>query len=204
MRSCSAAAGAPAAGGLDDGAGPPQPINTPVAHMAAIPDKEAADRPARSQAARRDAGDVAGHLDDDLERRARGEREEHRGQQVARRVAPDPRAEDRRRAGDQREQREAPERHPRSRSRCGDPEPLGDVVHHEADHEESTELQLARRERGSDGEALAEIVDADPDRDEERQREAAGPDLPSGEPSGEERHPERARRQPEEDEPRPS
>jgi hypothetical protein len=51
-------------------------------------------------------------------------------------------------------------------------------VHHEADHEERAELELAGRERGPDREALAEVVDADPDRDEQREREPVGADLP--------------------------
>ena len=57
--------------------------------------------------------------------------------------------------------------------RRGDPEPLGDVVDHEADDEERPERQLAERERGSDREALAEVVEADPDRDEGREGEPA-------------------------------
>ena len=68
---------------------------------------------------------------------------------------------------------EPEERHPLAARGCRDPEPLGDVVHHEPDHEESAELELAGRERRPDREPLAEVVDADPDRDEQREREPA-------------------------------
>ena len=54
-----------------------------------------------------------------------------------------------------------------------DPEPLGDVVDHEADDEERPERELAERERRADREPLAEVVQADADRDERREREPA-------------------------------
>src|SRR5512132_2073925 len=162
----------------------------------------AADRPPRPEPARRGARDVPADLDDHLQRRTRRECEEERRQHVVRRVAADPGAEDRRRAGDEGQSGQLRDRHPGTRRRRRDPEPLGDVVHHEADHEERAELKLPRRKRAADRETLPEVVDADPDRDEEREREATRADLPTCEPRGEEGHAERTRREPHQDEAR--
>jgi hypothetical protein len=46
-------------------------------------------------------------------------------------------------------------------------------VHHETDHEEGAEGELAERERGADGQSLAEIVQTDADCDERGERKAA-------------------------------
>ena len=73
-------------------------------------------------------------------------------------------------------------------------------MHHEADHEERAELELAGRERGADRKPFAEVVDADPDRDEQREREPGHTGASAREPGRDERHPERARGNPEEDE----
>ena len=62
---------------------------------------------------------------------------------------------------------------PLVRRRRGDPEPLGDVVDHEADDQERAERQLPEREGRADRQPLAEVVQADPDRDERRERHPA-------------------------------
>src|SRR5262245_36986945 len=154
------------------------------------PREVAADRPTRAQAARRRPPHVPRDLDDDLEGRARSEGEEDRREEVGRRIAADPRAEDRGRAGDEREHCELREGDADAARGCGDPEPLGDVVHHEPDHEERAELELAGGERRPDREPLAEVVDPDPDRDEQGEREARGARLTAREPCREEHHPE--------------
>ena len=123
---------------------------------------------------RRPPRDVAADLDDDLQRRARGDGEEEHAQQVAREKAADPGASDGGRARNQRECREPSERHALALGdRRGDPEPLGDVVNHEADDEEAAERELAERERRADGEPLAEVVQPDADGDERGERDAA-------------------------------
>src|SRR5215208_4034498 len=138
------------------------------------PGEEAAEHVRRGEPAGRAAGDVAPDLDDDLERRTRSGCEEHDAEEVARDEAAEPGAEDRGRTGHQRERGQPlpPHRAPLCERR-GDPEPLGDVVDHEADDEEGPERELTERERRPDRQAFAEVVEADPDCDERRQREPA-------------------------------
>ena len=66
-------------------------------------------------------------------------------------------------------------RRPIATGRRGDAETLGHVVHHEPDHEERAELELAERERRADGKPFAEVVDADPERDEQGEGEPGHP-----------------------------
>ena len=137
--------------------------------------EEAAEHVRRRQPAGRLAGDVAPDLGHDLEGGAGGGGEEDDGEHVARHEAAEPGAEDRGRARDQRQDAEPREarRSAALGDRRGDPEPLGDVVDHEADDQERPQRELAERERRADREPLAEVVQADSDRDERREREPA-------------------------------
>src|SRR5439155_24993406 len=113
----------------------------------------------------------ADQLDDDVEDRAGGERQERDAEPFAHIALTDERPEERRTAADQAAGgEEAPGRAlPLGRERSDDAEGLGGVVQPEADDQQHGEADLVLRGGLPDGQALREVVESDPERDEQRQ-----------------------------------
>ncbi len=110
-------------------------------------------------------------LHDDVEDRARGQREERHLERLVHPRLADERAQERRTSGDEaHHSEEAPAGPVRLRAQgTDDPEPFGGVVETEADDKEQRELDRVAGGRLPDGEALGEVVQADADGDEQCQ-----------------------------------
>src|SRR5207245_6343617 len=122
----------------------------------------------------------ADELDDDVQDRTRGQREEHDRHLVAGDRLADGGADEGRAAADETEQAEQP---PARRvllagERADDAEALSGVVQAETDEEQDGEAERAGGGGLADGEAFGEVVQADADGDGEREPGGRGPLRP--------------------------